>query len=142
VSPSRPKSRSSAGASPSNRRLAPADQLKRRIQAVLTDELRNDDHRLGNGRYDGFAYPAAEAYFNLAGGYDAGLTPMHLKHRGKSHWWLTDKDGRVIDLTLARRERSDFPYHRGERRPFRYTSAGLSSRARTIVERLEAARPD
>ena len=118
-------------------KLAAADDLKREIQAVLTDELRRDEHRTGHGRYDGFAYPAAEAYFHLAGGYAAGLHPTHLKRRGKSHWWLTDADGRVIDLTLARRETSEFPYHRGARRPFRHTPAGISRRARTIVERLK-----
>jgi hypothetical protein len=126
VSPSHAKSRS--------------DQLKREIQAVLTDELRSDEHRLGHGRFDGFAYPAAEAYFHLAGGYDAGLHPMHLKHRGKSHWWLLNKDGRVIDLTLAPRETSDFPYHRGKRRPFRYTPRGLSQRATEIVGRVKPTR--
>ena len=121
-------------------RLAPADKLKREIQAVLTDELRSDEHRTGQGRYDGFAYPAAEAYFHLAGGYDAGLQPMQLRRRGKSHWWLRDAEGDVIDLTLAPRETSTFPYERGERRRFRYTPAGQSRRARTIVERLNAKR--
>jgi hypothetical protein len=140
VSPSRATSGSAAGARPAKPGLAPADKLKRQIQAVLTDDLRSDDHRLGHGRYDGFAYPAAEAYFHLARGYAAGLQPMHLKHRGRSHWWLLDPDGRVIDLTLAPRETSDFPYHRGRRRPFRYTPAGLSRRARTVVERVQAKR--
>jgi hypothetical protein len=65
---------------------------------------------------------------------------MHLKHRGKSHWWLLDKQGRVIDLTLAPRESFDFPYHRAKRRPFRHTPAGLSRRARTIAERVRAGR--
>ncbi len=92
------------------------------------------------GRYDGFAYVAAEAYFHLAGGYDAGLQPMQLKYRGKSHWWLLDSEGRVIDLTLAPRETSNFPYHRGKRRPFRYTPAGISRRAQTVVERVLSAR--
>ena len=119
-------------------RLAPADSLKRQIQAVLTDDLRSDEHRLGHGRYDGFAYPAAEAYFHLAGSDAPGLQPMHFKHRGKSHWWLLDSQGRVIDLILGPRETSDFPYHRGLRRPFRYTPAGLSRRARTIAERVRA----
>jgi len=118
--------------------LAPADKLKREIQAVLTDELRSDEHRIGHGRYAGFAYIAAEAYFHLAGGYDAGLHAMQLKHRGKSHWWLLDSEGRAIDLTLAPRETSDFPYNRGKRRPFRYTPAGLSRRAQTIVERVRS----
>ena len=136
MSPSRAKSGSSAGARSQNRSLAPADKLKREIQAVLTDELRSDQHRLGRGRYDGFAYVAAEAYFHLAGGYDAGLHPMHLEHRGKSHWWLVDGGGRVIDMTLAPRETSSFPYQRGKRRPFRYTPARISRRAQTIAERV------
>jgi len=137
-SPSRAK-KGPAGAR-RNIRLAPADSLKREIQAVLTDELRSPEHRTGLGRYDGFAYPAAEAYFHLAGGYDAGLQPVQLKHRRRSHWWLLDTEGRVIDLTLAAREPSSFPYERGERRGFRYTPAGLSRRAQTIVERVNAKR--
>ena len=140
MSPSRTKSESSAGARAAKAVLAPADKLKREIQAVLTDDLRSEEHRLGSGRYDGFAYVAAEAYFHLAGGHAAGLRPMHLKRRGKSHWWLLDEDGRVIDLTLAPRESSAFPYDRGVRRPFRYTPAGISRRAQTIVERLSASR--
>jgi hypothetical protein len=107
---------------------------------VLTDELAQDQYRNGRGRYDGFAYVAAEAYFHLAGGYDAGLAPMQLKYRGKSHWWLLHPSGRVIDLALGPRETSSFPYHRGKRRPFRYTPAGISRRARTVVERVRAAR--
>ena len=121
-------------------RLAPADELKREIQAALTEELRSAEHRIGQGRFDGFAYPAAEAYFHLAGGCTAGLQPMQLRRRGKSHWWLLDKGGRVIDLTLSPRETSGFPYHGGQRRRFRYTPAGLSRRAQTIVERVEANR--
>ena len=65
---------------------------------------------------------------------------MQLTRRGKSHWWLLDSDGRVIDLTLAPRETSNFPYHRGKRRPLRYTPAGISRRGRTVVERALTAR--
>jgi hypothetical protein len=126
-------------AAPTKSRLAPADPLKREIQAVLTDELADQRNRTGHGRYDGFAYVAAEAYFDLAGGYAAGLRPVQLRHRGKSHWWLLDGQGRVIDLTLSPRETSDFPYHRGRPRPFRHTPAGISRRAQTIAERV---RPD
>ena len=140
MSPSPTKSGSAAGAGPAKPSLAPANKLKREIQAVLTDDLRSEEHRTGNGRYDGFAYPAAEAYFHFAGGYAAGLQAMQLKHRGRSHWWLLDSDGRVIDLTLAPRDTSSFPYQRGSKRRFRYTAAGLSRRARTIVETVLAAR--
>ena len=121
-------------------KLAPADALKREIQAVLDPTDAEDRFRSGHGRYDGFAYAAAEAYLQLAGGYDAGLYPVQHKHRGKSHWWLVDDSGRVIDLTLAPRESSSFPYERGSRRPFRYTPAGISRRAQAIVDRVKAAR--
>jgi hypothetical protein len=140
MTPSSRQSRSPAGARQKKISLAPADKLKREIQAVLTDELRSDEHRIGHGRYDGFAYVATEAYFHLAGGYDAGFRPMQLTRRGKSHWWLLDPNGRIIDLTLSPRETSSFPYDRGRRRPFRHTPAGISRRALTIVERVMAAR--
>jgi hypothetical protein len=140
VSPSHVKSRAAAGAGQAKVRLAPADELKREVQAALTEELAQDQYRSGFGRFDGFAYVAAEAYFHLAGGYDAGLRSMQLKHRGRSHWWLVDSDGRVIDLVLGPRETSKFPYHRGQRRPFRYTPAGISRRAQSVVERVRAAR--
>jgi hypothetical protein len=133
VSPSRAKSRSSAGARRANSKavLAPADKLKRDVQGALTDEL---------DAGQGFAYVAAEAYFHLAGGYEAGLHPVQLKYRGKSHWWLVDRDGRVIDLTLGPVENSKFPYRRGARRPFRYTPAGISRRGQAVVDRVKAAR--
>ncbi len=142
MSSSRAKVRSSAGARRSGSKvaLAPADKLKREVQAALTEELAQDQHLGGFGRFDGFAYVAAEAYFHLAGGYDAGLLPMQLKYRGKSHWWLLDPKGRVIDLTLGPRETSRFPYHRGHKRVFRYTPAGISRRAQTVVERVRAKR--
>jgi hypothetical protein len=140
VTPSRAKQGRSAGARSQNRSLAPADKLKREVQTVLTDELADPRNRTGHGRFDGFAYVAAEAYFHLAGGWDAGLRSMQLRYRGKSHWWLLDPDGRVIDLTLGPRETSKFPYQRGRCRPFRYTPAGISRRAQEVVERVLAKR--
>ncbi len=141
MSPSRP-SRSSAGAGQSNSKavLAPADKLKKEVQSALTEDLAQDRYRSGFGTYDGFAYIAAEAYFHLAGGHDAGLQPMQLKYRGRSHWWLLEPGGRVVDLVLGPRETSKFPYHRGHKRVFRSTPAGISRRAQTVVERVNSAR--
>ena len=120
--------------------LAPPDALKREIQAAFDPTEARSKYRSGFGRYDGLAYIGAEAYFHLAGGYDAGLHPTQLKYRGKSHWWLVDADGRVIDLVLGAREKSTFPYQRGRRRPFRYTPAGISRAAADLVKRLSDAR--
>lgn len=122
-------------------RLAPADALKRAIQAVLREDdgsLSNPRYAGGPGRYDGYGYVAAEAYFHLAGGREAGLRPMQLLHRGTSRWWLLDAKGRVIDLALGRGERPDFPYERGKARPFRGTTAGISNGAKAIVDAVLA----
>ena len=122
-------------------RLTPADKLKREIQAAFDEDLADERYRTGHGRYDGCGYVGAEAYFRLAGGEEAGLQPMQLTFRGKSRWWLLDPSSRVIDLALAPRETSAFPYHRGKPRRFRWTPAGISSAAQAIVDRVLAARP-
>lgn len=121
-------------------KLAPADELKREIQAAFDPSEVKPAQRSGFGRYDGLAYIGAEAYFHISGGADSGLRSMQLRYRGKSHWWLVDQDGRVIDMVLGPREKSEFPYQRGRRRPFRYTPAGMSRAAAVLVERVSAAR--
>jgi hypothetical protein len=121
-------------------KLAAADPLKREVQAVLDPTLADDRYRSGHGRYDGYGYVAAEAYFLLAGGDKAGLRPMQLTYRRKSHWWLLDSAGQVVDLALGPGESSDFPYHRGTPRRFRWTPAGISRAAETVVNRVLDAR--
>ena len=124
-------------------RLAPADKLKREVQAVLRSDdgsLSNPRYAGGPGRYDGYGYVAAEAYFHLAGGRESGLRPTQLHHRGQSRWWLTDEKDRVIDLALARGEKASFPYEKGSFRPFRGTKAGISNGAKSIVDAVLAAR--
>lgn len=120
--------------------LAPADDLKREVQAAFGGLTPHKKYLGGFGRHDGFAYIGAEAYLHLAGCPESGLQPTQLKYRGRSHWWLVDAEGRVIDLVLGPREKSSFPYHRGKRRPFRYTPAGISRAAQEIVERVLQAR--
>lgn len=120
--------------------LAPADKLKREVQSALTEDLLVAKHRDGVGKYDGHSYVASEAYLHLAGGKKSGLRSMQLRRDGVSHWWLEDAKGRVIDSTLARGEKSSFPYAEGVARPFRYTPKGISARAAVVVERVKAAR--
>jgi hypothetical protein len=120
--------------------LAPADKLKREVQAALTDDLVQPKYMDGFGKFDGHSYVASEAYWHLCGGKDSGLQPMQLNRDGKSHWWLVDPKGRVIDLTLGRGEKSDFPYEEGSARGFRYTPKGMSNRAATVVERVKDGR--
>ena len=96
-------------------RLAPADALKREIQAVLRADdggLANERYAGGDGRFDGYGYVAAEAYWHLSGGRESALRPMQHTHRGQS----------------------------GTPRPFRGTKAGISNGARRIVEAVLAAR--
>jgi hypothetical protein len=121
--------------------LAPADKLKREVQAALTDDLIRPEHRdAPGGKFAGHAYVACEAYWHLAGGRESSLRSMHLKRDGASHWWLVDEKGRVVDLTLARGEKSAFPYDEGTARPFRYTPKGMSNRAAVVVGRVKAGR--
>lgn len=123
--------------------LAPADKLKREVQAVLRQDdgaLSDPRYAGGPGRFDGYGYVAAEAYFHLAGGREAGLRPVQLLHRGTSRWWLEDSKGRVIDLALARDDKPNLPYERGKSRPFRGTKAGISRAAKAIVDAVLAAR--
>ena len=121
-------------------KLAPADKLKREIQRTFDPDSARPKYKSGFGRFDGLAYIGAEAYCHLAGGYDSGLRPMQLKYRGRSHWWLVDSQGRVVDMVLGSRETSKFPYDRGKRRPFRYTPAGISRAAQELVDRVREAR--
>jgi len=124
-------------------RLAPADALKREIQAVLRADdggLASERYAGGDGRFDGYGYVAAEAYWHLAGGRESDLRPMQHSRGGQSRWWLVDEQGRVIDLALGRGDKAEFPYERGAPRPFRGTKAGISNGARRIVEAVLAAR--
>ena len=124
-------------------RLAPADKLKREIQAVLRADdgtLSNSRYTGGPGRFDGYGYVAAEAYFHLADGRKSGMRSMQLTHRGTSRWWLVDSSGRVIDLALARGEKPAFPYEKSAARPFRGTKAGISQGAQAIVDAVVVGR--
>lgn len=71
----------------------------------------------------GWCYSASEALYYLAGGKDAGLKPMQCALIDDttgdriSHWWLTDEEGTVYDLTAAQFP-YEWPYHLGKGRGF------------------------
>jgi hypothetical protein len=123
--------------------LAPLNRLSKEIQAVLSDGLIEPKYRSSTrdaARYDGHCYAASEAYFHLAGGVDARLKPMQCNARGASHWWLLDRKGRVIDLTVGPKDRDEYPYEHGTHRSFLSTPTGMSWRAGEIIERVQRAR--
>ncbi len=123
--------------------LAPADKLKREIQSVLTDDLTQPRFRIGHGgKFDGHSYIAAEAYWHISGGRESGLQPMQLNRDGASHWWLVNAKGRVIDLTLGRGDKANYPYQDGAARSFRFTQNGMSKRAAEVVTRVKRSRPN
>ncbi len=44
--------------------------------------------RKNNMAREGNCYVTCEALYHLLGGKEARLTPMHMHHEGKSHWFL------------------------------------------------------
>ncbi len=105
-------------------RLAPADKLKREIQAAFDEGLADERYRTGHGRFDGCGYVGAEAYFRLAGGEESGLQPMQLTFRGKSRWWLSTR----------RAGSSTSRWRPGRPPPSRTTAAGRAGSAGPPLE--------
>ena len=122
------------------------NELIEEIQAVLPQNPTDDSlvlpgYRGGSG-LNGYCYAAAEAYFHLAGGRDAGLQPRQSGQGGLSHWWLAFKDdpSHVVDLTVERPEKARHNYKAGHNKGFMYESRGPSKRAQEIIRRVEKGR--
>ena len=128
-------------------KFAPNDALAREIQEVL-ECIRPEFQVEVDPRYDGYSVAASEAYLHLAGGRDAGVKVMRHANGDKSHWWLEDDKGRVIDLTLSpadRRRRQvepelTYPYAEGKPAMFRRGYAKVSRRGAAIIELVRARR--
>ena len=124
-------------------RLAPLDDLGRRIQQVL-DLVKPREADPPRPAYRGYGYSASEAYLHLS----RELQPereLRVQKLGKgpgSHWWLVVPDGRIIDLALAAADRRDhrdgvtggFPYEEGRGAMFRTGAHKPSKRAAAIIE--------
>jgi len=80
-------------------------QFKILILENLSKDLLDKKHRVmrdGNPNLPhtfGHCYVASEVAYYLLGGKEAGWTPMHIKHVGRSHWFLKHKSGQILDLT-------------------------------------------
>jgi 5-methylcytosine-specific restriction enzyme A len=85
----------------------------------------------------GYCYVASEAMYHLMGGATAGWKVFRCDLPGDgTHWWLTDPDGGVVDLT-AEQFASPPDYALGRRTGF--LSKTPSKRAAGLIERVRAA---
>jgi hypothetical protein len=117
------------------------DQLGRLIVEQLTPDLLSpkiaESPAAKNNPLYGHCYVASEALYHLAGAKGSGLRPCRLKMGdGQWHWWLVDRDQRVIDLTAG--QFAELPeYESGKRGAF--LSKRPSARARKLMGRVFAA---
>jgi hypothetical protein len=128
------------------------------VEDALADEVLDALDRLG-WVVDGSCYAASEAYYLLAGGKSAGLTPVRgevtsILHRSwggschegayhapSVHWWLKRDGGEVVDLTAAQFA-EPFPYEVGRGRGFMPNPSRHSNLIVREVERgRDAAQP-
>jgi hypothetical protein len=88
--------------------------------------------------YMDMCYAASEAYYHLAGGKAAGLTPVYMPEpvpSSEKHWAIRMPDGQILDLTVEQYGglRPDYSLAKGcgfmTRRP--------SARARALIDSLD-----
>lgn len=112
------------------------DQLQRLLSLALTDDLLDKAYlrtRPANAdpRY-GHCYVVSEAAFYLLG---KKAKPAFIKHEGKSHWLLKDKEGNVIDFTAS--QFNSIPDYTGAK-PKGLMTKKPSKRAQKLIDRLRS----
>jgi len=109
------------------------------VRSSLTPELLRSEHVPDKGRPAscGHCYVASEAVWHLLGGRRSGLTPKTVRHEGATHWWLEDKDGKIIDLAARGCFDEAVPRPKGRRRAF--LTEQPSKRAQEVCRRARAA---
>ena len=107
------------------------------IRSNLTADLLKGEHKASAdvNPVAGHCYVASETLYHLLEGKESGLKPCSGKVSGKTHWWLEDETGEVLDPT-ADQFPDGFPYQTGRGRGF-LTSAP-SKRAQTLIDRVLA----
>jgi len=110
--------------------------IGRRIRAVLSPDLLSKQwagRLTGIHPVEGHCYIAAEAFYHLAGGKKAGMSPRVISKEDWTHWYVVDKVGNIYDPT-----RDQFkgrpPYEEG--RGSGFLTKKPSRRARIIMERI------
>lgn len=83
---------------------------------------------------NGNCYVASEALYHLLGGKHTGWKPMHLKHEGKSHWFLEHSSGLILDVT-PHQFRNPPRYERARGKGF--LTKQPSRRAEALMEKIQ-----
>lgn len=118
-------------------------QFKMLILENLTSDLLDKTHkkmRDGNPNLPhtfGHCYVASEAAYYLLGGKEAGWTPHHIRHVGRSHWYLKHRTGEILDLT-ANQFRTPLDYKEGRGKGF--MTKQPSKRTVKLLERIGGSR--
>jgi hypothetical protein len=80
------------------------------IKECLDDKLRNKRYRGHLNKFTGHCYVASEAFYHLT--KQTGLyVPSYVKFEGDTHWFLTKKDGNIIDITAEQFNGKIPPYN-------------------------------
>lgn len=87
--------------------------------------------------YTDMCYAASEVYYHLAGGKDAGLTPVYMPEPVPSeekHWAIRMPDASILDLTVEQYGGLTPDYSQAKGCGF--LTKGPSKRACNLLERL------
>ena len=111
-------------------------RVARAVRDSLTPDVRQKGTRASTEDGDtGFCYVASEAIWHLLGGPDSAYVPHRIVHERRSHWYLMNPAGSVIDVTVGQFRRC--PQHEsGARRAFIHPTP--SKRAQLVMTRARA----
>jgi hypothetical protein len=102
------------------------------IQQNLSADLLLPQYRNGTNPLAGHCYVASETFYHLAGGKEASLKPMQIKHEGTSHWFIRDEENsQIIDITASQFQQS-VPYDKAVGRGF--LTKNPSKRAQKLID--------
>ena len=114
---------------------ATTTQVREAVRSSLTNDLRKPKYRNNSNAMAGHCYVASEAAYHMLGGKEAGWTPQQINHEGDSHWYLKNKDGRILDLT-SDQFKTSVPYDEGKGKGF--LTVEPSERAQTVMDRAQS----